>query len=275
MINLIGDADLCGEALARAQSLVERGPAPVINPPGLARATGRIENAMRLSEIPGVVAPDMALLDRAALASLTEDHFPLLLRAPGFHAGRHFERVDTRDALAAAMATLPGDELLAMSVLDARGGDGLHRKYRVMIIDGALYPLHLAISSNWKVHYFSADMADAPGHREEERRFLEAMPQALGPRAMAALADIGKSVGLDYFGVDYALSPDGSLLIFEANAAMAMLDPPPEPIWDYRRKALADAREAARTMAMRRAGVRADLGSLAPRHRREGGNRAS
>ena len=217
----------------------------------------------------------MSLLDRAALASFAEDRFPLLLRAPGFHAGRHFVRVETREGLAAAMARLPGDELLAMSVLDARGGDGLHRKYRVMIIDGALYPLHLAISSNWKVHYFSADMADAPARREEERRFLEAMPQALGPRALAALAGIGEAVGLDYFGVDFALSPDGSLLMFEANAAMAMLDPPPEPIWDYRRKALADAREAARAMAMRRAGARTGLGSLSPCHCREGGNPAS
>ncbi len=34
---------------------------------------------------------------------------------------------------------------------------------------------------------------------------------------------------------------------------MAMLDPPPDPIWDYRRKPLAAARAAARGMMFRRA----------------------
>jgi hypothetical protein len=27
-----------------------------------------------------------------------------------------------------------------------------------MIIDGEIYPLHLAVSRHWKVHYFTADL---------------------------------------------------------------------------------------------------------------------
>jgi hypothetical protein len=58
---------------------------------------------------------------------------------------------------------------------------------------------------------------------------------------------------LDYFGVDFALAPDGSLLLFEANATMAVIAPPPEPIWDYRRGPVAAITEAAKRMALSRA----------------------
>ena len=60
-----------------------------------------------------------------------------------------------------------------MQYLDARGADGKTRKYRVMIIDGQTFPLHLAISSQWKIHYFTAEMAEHPEHRAEDAAFLE------------------------------------------------------------------------------------------------------
>jgi hypothetical protein len=82
-----------------------------------------------------------------------------------------------------AVAQLPGGELTAIQYLDSRGADGKVRKYRVMMIDGGLYPLHLAISSHWKIHYFTAEMAERAEHRAEDAEFLENMPAVLGPRA--------------------------------------------------------------------------------------------
>ncbi len=105
--------------------------------------------------------------------------------------------------------------------------DGLARKYRVMMIDGQLYPLHLAISNHWKIHYFTADMADRPEHRAEDAAFLENMPAVLGPRATAALAEIQSRLGLDYAGIDFGLNASGEILLFEANATMVVH--PPEP----------------------------------------------
>ena len=132
--------------------------------------------------------------------------FPLLIRTPGFHTGRHFLRVETIAQLPAALAELPGDDLTVLRYLDARGPDGKVRKYRVMMIDGGLYPLHVAISSHWKIHYFTAEMADNPEHRAEDAEFLENMAAVLGPRAMAALAEIQSRLGLDYAGIDFGLS---------------------------------------------------------------------
>nr|WP_294546167.1 hypothetical protein [uncultured Rhodopila sp.] len=76
-----------------------------------------------------------------------------------------------------AAASLPGDNWLAIEDL---GADGAARKYRVMIIDGVLYPLHPAISADWKVHYFATGMEAHAAHREEERRFLDNMPGVPG-----------------------------------------------------------------------------------------------
>ncbi len=254
VVNAIGDADLCEAALAGAVRLLAatQGIGPdarpalrVINHPERVRLTGRLDNASRLARIEGVVAPRMRQLPRGAIAAAGELGYPLLLRVPGLHTGQHFVHVASQAALGPAAAALPGDDLLAIGVLDARGADGLWRKYRVMAIGGALYPLHLAISSQWKVHYFTAAMADDTAHRAEEHRFLRDMPGCIGPRAMAALAEIAAVLGLDYAGIDFGLAADGSVLLFEANATMVINPPDADAIWDYRRPAVAAALDAA------------------------------
>ena len=164
-------------------------------------------------------------------------------------------RVERAGDLAASIADLPGDELLAIQLLDARGSDGLFRKYRVMMIGGALWPLHLALSPDWKVHYFSAAMAENADARLEEARFLADMPGVLGANAMAALGAIAERLGLDYGGVDFGLSADGEVLLFEANAGMVIQPPAPEPIWDYRRAPIGRALEAVRALLLAKAGA--------------------
>ncbi len=250
VFNAIGDADLCGPALLAACALVVRTTAPVINPPDAVARTGRVENARRLAAMAGVVCPRMATLPRATVTAGRLEAlglgWPVLLRAPGFHTGLHFVRVDGPGELAAAAAALPGQNVLVMECLDARGADGAWRKGRVMILGGVLYPLHWAVCRTWKVHYFAADMAGDAAHRAEEARFLDDMPAFLGARAMAALAEIGRVLGLDYAGVDFALAPDGAVMVFEANAAMVILEPPDGGMWDYRRATAAAALNAAR-----------------------------
>ena len=226
--------------------------------------TGRIANAMRLGALPGVIAPRIARLPRTlfaqthAAAALARAGlgFPLLLRSPGHHTGRHFVRVETAADLAPAASALPGDELLAIAYLDAGGRDGLVRKYRVMIVDGHLYPLHVAISRHWKVHYFTADMADDADHRREDAAFLADMPKAIGAKAVAALGRIAEMLGLDYAGIDFGLGPGGEVLLFEANATMAVNPPDADARWDYRRPAVARILDAVGAMMLGRAGDR-------------------
>jgi tetratricopeptide (TPR) repeat protein len=261
VFNAIGDADLCKQALDRAVTLMDRTFAPVINAPAAVLGTGRAANARRLADVPGVIAPAIANFSREALGAADAGQalarrgfeFPFLLRALGFHNGKHFLLVEKADQIAAALAELPGGELTAIQFLHGRDSDGWYRKYRVMMIGGWLYPLHLAISPSWKIHYVTADMADNAAHRAEEARFLEDMPGVLGPRAMAALAEIQSVLGLDYAGIDFGLDASGDVLLFEANATMTVLPPDKDRRWDYRREAVQRIEEAVRRMLIEKA----------------------
>jgi hypothetical protein len=254
VVNAIGDADLCAVALSRCTGVLAHSRAAVINQPMRVQATGRAEIARRLGAIPGVTAPRIVTLHPTAILGADDLQFPLLLRRPGFHTGEHFVYVADRNALPEAIDSLsPADELLVISYLDARGADGMSRKYRVMLVDGVIFHLHLAISPDWKVHYFSSAMAQSPLFREEERCFLEDMPTALGATAMGALRQICTVLDLEYAGIDFAVAPDGSILLFEANATMVVFPPSKDPMWDYRRGAIDNVLEAASSMLLKRA----------------------
>jgi len=260
-INGIGDVELSSAALEAAKSVLALTAAPVINSPAAVLATSRSANATRLAGLPGVITPRTVTLPRERLTasdaadtlSALDLDFPLLVRAPGFHTGLHFKRVENLAALPNAIENIPGDEIIVMQYLDARGHDGKSRKYRVMTIDGELYPLHCAISSDWKIHYFTAEMADSPQHRAEDCAFLENMPRALGPLAMRGLRHIQKLLALDYGGIDFGLNPQGEVLLFEANATMVVNAPEPDARWNYRLPAYKKIEAAIQNMLTSRA----------------------
>ena len=260
VFNAIGDADVKDDALVRAAEISERSQAPVINAPAAVAVTGRVRNAQRLRGIDGVVVPQAAayaksvLLAPGAIDRLDSDgfHLPFLLRAAGFHTGEHFERVERHEDLGPTAARLPGDDLLAIEFAGVRSADGNARKYRVLFIDGQLYPLHLAISPNWKVHYFSAAMADHAERRAEEERFLTDMTAALGARAVGALERIAAALDLQYAGADFTVDAAGNVVLFEANATMIVPVPDVDPRWDYRRGPVARIEDAVRAMLLTR-----------------------
>jgi hypothetical protein len=260
IVNLIGDADLSQSGLEAAEALLSNSTAPVINHPALVRPTGRMNNARRLGALQDVRTPRMALLPRTELLAPTAVNllteyaidFPLLLRSPGFQTGQHFIRVETPSALALAVSGLPGQNLLAMELLDSRSQMGDSHKFRVMFVNGVLYPLHLAISKNWKVHYFSADMEIEAGHRALEEAFLNDMPAFLGDKAMKALDSIHQVLGLDYGGIDFAIAPNDEVLLFEANATMVVHKPENIQKWAYRQAAAERIIDAVHTMIINR-----------------------
>jgi tetratricopeptide (TPR) repeat protein len=268
IVNGIGDPDVSSHALEAAERLASQSSVPILNAPNAILATGRCANAERFANLPGLVAPRTASLPWATLAGPSGPqalrdagfNFPLLLRTPGYHMGQHFTRVESPETLAAEVAQLPGAdrsdaELLAIEYLDARGSDGAFRKYRVMFVGGRIFPLHLAIAPNWKIHYFNADMKDRPDHRAEELLFLTDMPRALGPKAIATLLALQSLLRLDYGGIDFGLDTQGNVLLFEANATMVVEQPSDDPRWDYRRTAVSRIQEAVREMLLRSAGA--------------------
>jgi hypothetical protein len=260
VFNSIGDADLCREGLDAASTVLSRTTRPVINQPALVLESGRVSNVERLRGLPNVIVPRMMTLPRDGLIGPYAADvlagcglvFPFLVRAPGFHTGHHFAHVSTLQELADAAAKFPGDDVWLIEQLDARDSEGLFRKYRTMFVDRTLYPLHLAVSRDWKVHYFTADMADSAENRAKDAAFLEDMTGVIGPSGMAGLERIRAAIGLDYGGIDFAVSPRGDILFFEANATMVVYPPSADPKWAYRRLAVDAVLTAVRTMLTER-----------------------
>jgi len=261
VINSISDADLCRSALEAAEKLTTLTKMPVINPPSAVFATGRVDNARRLGSLPGVVTPSMMSVSRMLLEAPDAFSFlagrgfesPFLLRTPGFHNGQNFFRVELAHDLKTVLTDLPGQDITVMQFLDARSADGKIRKYRVMMINGEIFPLHAAVAHQWKIHYVTAEMADNPEHRLEDEAFLNNMAAALGSRAMMGLEHIRDALGLDYAGVDFSLDAMGNIVLFEANATMVVTAPEPDECWTYRRAPVERIMNAIRAMLISKA----------------------
>jgi glutathione synthase/RimK-type ligase-like ATP-grasp enzyme len=280
--NTISDADRNAAALRRALAILSGRSAPVINHPGAVLATARAHLWRVLGDLEGVVTPKVAAFPQDALRSrdaaemLAAQGFgwPLLLRAPGYHSGQHFVKVDAPDALAEAASALPASELLAIEYAETRCPDRNFRKFRVLVVDGTLYPVHVAISRDWKVHYFSADMAERAEHRAEDAAFLEGFETVVGPAAAEALRAIAARLKLDYGGIDFALDARGRVVVFEANATMTLPAPPRGAAWDYRRTPVKRILDATRRMLLKRARAGGWLPMRRPFHATAPQNRA-
>ncbi len=223
--NAIGNADLLDEAYGCVSRFAASH--KLLNHPDAVAQTRRDRLPALLNGIPGLIVPRIVRLTRSQMASGSLPSVldaagiscPVLIRPIAGHGGEGVHLVETAEDLARHR---PGaaDAYYVIAYRDVRQADGFHRKYRTVFIDRKPYPYHLAISDHWLVHYFSAAMMSAPWKREEEQRFLEDPLSALGRTAMAAIQALGERLDLDFAAADFAILPDGQLLLFEANATM-------------------------------------------------------
>jgi glutathione synthase/RimK-type ligase-like ATP-grasp enzyme len=204
---------------------------PVVNLPARIRLLTRDHVAAQLRGVPGIEMPatarvDRTALERAARGEATLDslvnggRYPVILRPLGSHGGKDLVKVDDAAALAGYLENLADGEFYLSNFIDYSGGDGLFRKYRVVMIAGRPYACHLAISSHWMIHYVNADMDASAAKRAEEQHFMESFEHGFARRHGTALAAIQGAIAMDYFGIDCAETRDGKLLIFEADSAM-------------------------------------------------------
>jgi hypothetical protein len=229
--NAIGEPDVAEPLAERLRDFARRYGRPLLNAPERVAATRRDRLPALLDAIAGLQTARCIRLDDlsaapagtgAALMPWLDANrlaLPLLVRPAASHGGAGLVRCTDQAGLDAALRAVRGPGYLS-AYRDCRSADGYYRKYRVVFVDRRPYPYHLAISPHWMVHYDSADMLIEPWKREEETRFL-ADPQAeLGTPAWAALEALGLKLNMDYAGVDFALLPDGTAFVFEANATM-------------------------------------------------------
>ena len=228
VLTQVADADHGEAALRHADAFAQRCGKPVLNDPATVLRTRRDLIPSLLGGIEGLVIPQVARLPgemdaEAAVRACEALGFamPVILRVAGQHGGKKVAlSLDLDEVRQDWDALGERDGTYVTRFSDYRSADGFCRKYRVIFVDRTPMPYHLAISPHWLVHYFSADMQAYPWKQEEEMRFLADMEGALGTRAVAALREIGRRMDLDYCGIDFGLTADGDVLLFEANATM-------------------------------------------------------
>lgn len=212
---------------------------PIVNHPRAVLKTSRhgIADALRGAE--GILAPAVALLDRAALSAsasrLPEGlDYPVLVRPLDTHAGNDLQKVDRAEDLTRYLDHATAERFYVTQFCDYRGPDGLFRKLRVVLIDGVPFLCHLAIRDHWMIHYLNAGMLEDAEKRTAEATAMATFDAAFAQRHRAAFAEIHRRIGLDYLILDCAESTDGRLLIFEADTGMVVHDMDPVDLFPYK-----------------------------------------
>ncbi|TPQ39028.1 hypothetical protein C2U70_07765 [Bradyrhizobium guangdongense] len=227
-IVVASDSEECREALASIDSAASRWPRPLLNRPDRIANLDRDKLHRLLRGIPGLEIPATVCATRAQLTALSleeiwcedivgELRYPIIVRPRGTHAGVGLAKVDDATMLVDYLAAHEQQEFFVARFVDYASGDGLFRKYRLAMVDGKPYACHMAIADRWDIWYLNAYMAFSEEKRAEEQAFMRDFDVAFGHRHRAALEEMSRRVGLDYFTVDCAENRNGELLIFEAD----------------------------------------------------------
>lgn len=264
-IVVASDSEDCRDALrkiARAMPVWER---PLLNPPHLISNLDRDKLHRLLRGIEGLEIPATAAVTRVCLSELSrstmapfdvavELTYPVIVRPRGSHAGAGLAKIDGPAAMGRYLGERQEQEFFISRFVDYSGGDGLFRKYRIVVVDGRPYACHLAVADRWDVWYLNAGMYQSASKRLEEETFMRTFDTGFAQRHRTALAGMIDRIGLDYFTLDCAETKDGSLLIFEADNTAIVHNMDPPEIFPYKAPQMRKVFEAFAAMLQRRAG---------------------
>lgn len=222
--NAIADPDRNQESLNIAADEATEIDVPLLNQPAQIARTRRDMLCPLLAGIDGLIVPETKRLIRTELLARLDHNqpveTPLLIRPVGSHGGHGLARIETNEELAAYLRDYPHDAFYLTRYVETADEQGYYRKYRFIFVDGQVFPYHLAIMKHWMVHYWRADMDEAPWMRQEEEAFVTdyrgVFPGPLGD----AVREVANRLDLDYAGMDCTIDPAGRVVMFEANAAM-------------------------------------------------------
>lgn len=247
LVNNISDPDTSSISLRILTRMLETFHAGCFNHPAAVIDSARDRVAAKLSPIRGLLVPRAAKLrlDEPADFLPAIEHLglalPLIVRLAGAHNGSTTVRIEHADDIRHALKQIAwgGRDLYATEYVDYRDGDGRYRKLRLVVVGSEYFIRHLIVADEWHIHAQRRDAEAAA----EEKAILEDFPTGVLPKIRDTLDAVREAMGLDYFGIDCSLRPDGRLLLFEANTAMNILhNSAPSPnCWDAPIERIRDA----------------------------------
>lgn len=224
---------------------------PVINHPRAVIATTRQKIVALLDGIPNLRVPRIERYRRdpgtpAEIAADIENRFalPVILRRCQSHSSARLQHSVTSSvailaqdgpALRDYLETLGWPEFYAIEYVPLRRPDGQFRKIRAVLAEDEVIVAIPSFASEWMVGggrgrangiaYYRAH----PAQTEECRRIVLDPEAVLGRDCLKALEAVRDRLPLDFCGIDFEIDEAGSVVFFEANAAMNLLKRNTEP----------------------------------------------
>jgi hypothetical protein len=238
LVNLISEPLACRRALDRLQTIIQKHRLRVINPVVAVRRSSRTALPQVLANIPKVYVPHTTRFLGEGSARNLKAHieskghrWPVLIRPAGTHGSAGLLKFDSPDSL--TDVECPTSGLLVIDFVDFRSGDGLYRKYRMVCVGGQTFRRHAIATENWNVTGSArVDMVHRPDLVKAEKDFMNAGSGPLDRR----IAQLFRIVGLDFGLIDFALSDEGQIIIFELNSTFQIsgsIPPKYRERWGY------------------------------------------
>jgi hypothetical protein len=225
-------------ALRQVAKLEDEMGLPTLNPTRVIATTARSEMARRVGRTDGVRAPHCTLYEAGTDAGTLVEHvqaeghrYPVLLRPAGSHGSTGLVRASDDGDVAAAAGAL--GTCTVTDFVDFRSEDGLWRKHRIVYAGGKLFRRHLLIDQQWNVVGDSRFFMHGQDLFGEEREWLNHPIAVVRQPIEARVLEQFESIGLDFGAIDYAVLPDGELVIFEINACVQLTGTIPEQYRPY------------------------------------------
>lgn len=236
-INLVADPDRSRRALEIIEKFIAAKPMPVLNEPQSVLASDRVSVADALRSISGIRIPPVCRVvpqrpsDIFDAMDLNGLEFPILVRNVASHGGNLVRLDSADDADVLFRLEWGGRAVYITQFEDFQSADGLFRKYRLMVIGDQTILRHVIIGDQYLLRMEMRLRSDAA--QMEEAESLKNFSSELGPNIAKRVETIRQRLRLDMFGIDFAMKPNGDMLVFEANPAMNFFFNPPGPnIWD-------------------------------------------
>lgn len=210
----------------------------IINHPSSVVKTRRNSIYEQFYGMPGIYIPKVirvspkSVAEFAKMIKIEMFKMPILVRPAGSHGGDGLQIIynlnTTEELLKLEQYAYDGRPYYVTEWVDFQSSsDGLYRKSRIAIVDGKIMPRHRFISDDWNVHakcrHKTITMSEENRQKEEEDYIHTPIEQTISSAAYETLKIIHQTLGLDYFGVDCHIKPNGDLLIFEINSAFHMM----------------------------------------------------
>lgn len=266
--NCVNGEELKRGQLAKVESHQHALGLPVVNDAAKAIHCTRVEAADMLRGIPNLIVPKVMRfrLESHLLESLRKGigevfAFPVILRSVGEQEGANVHLATNPTELGVALT-----ELLALGSKDfyvieyagVKHDNGFYRRIRAAFADGTPTLIRGDYDDQWLVRGRKFERI-LDHYRRDRALFDDAnaivqQPQRIGDAALKTLAEVGRRIPLDVFGMDFDVDHEGRVVFFESNATMLLLSNAP-PELNYPQDAQQAFLKRLDALFMKRAGI--------------------